>query len=483
MSSSYVNALIQMLIMYYNQIFLDQDIPAGGIPVVAPLAPHLISLKQAQEKHGSVGPAAGAKQVTIADALPPPPASDATDPVSPRKLSPRKSKGDLKAEGSGNPPSPTKSLGHSQTNSTGGSGSGRRTLAQQGRTMTADSLQTTSKSRSNRASTGGKGKGSKEKKDGQKRNRNTVLVTESTADNRRPSMDRKSFYETLKAGTLSLAATLLEEQDLQMEVEEVERLSGESRVQAEERLRVRLEDQKKNNRNLKRAQRTSRKLRDSTFLDPSFTSIFKQYDQAVAGKEPVVGTPPPVVVVPATSIAPAIVVPPPLTDISSLPPLPNVLPVPIALDDDEEDSESDSDSDSDSEETQPLADLPPPPAPITDGAAIPPPLTDLEDTSEGAVKERLAQNIAIKAKISDVVEAVADGDIDELASFMGQMKKLSRMERQKSKNVLLQRMQIKRQQTIEVVESDSDYSDDDDSGGGVSSSENLDGIVEGNEYI
>eukprot|EP01122_Echinamoeba_exundans_P008937 TRINITY_DN3046_c0_g5_i1.p1 TRINITY_DN3046_c0_g5~~TRINITY_DN3046_c0_g5_i1.p1 ORF type:complete len:691 (-),score=174.97 TRINITY_DN3046_c0_g5_i1:11-2056(-) len=488
MSSSYVNQLIQMLIMYHDQLFMGKDLPAEGIQVVTPLAPHLISLKQAQEKVHS----GGAKTVTIVDA----PAESISPPVSPRgekgekqpKLSPRKSKQDLKPDAgdTSNPSSPRK-LGHSHSPSNGSqvAAAARPTLAQHGRTMTAGSLPTTKGG--GRASSGGKRKESKgDKKD--KRNRNTILVAESSDGSKRASAtDRKSFYETLKAGTLSLAATLLEEQDLVMEVEEVERLSGESRAEAEERLRLRLEEEKKNARNLKRAHRTSRKLRDSTFLDPAFTSIFKSPDQQPAAPTaPVVATTettPAVKVTPVEATPDAL--PPPLItpDITSIPPLPLALPLPLVppQEDDLSSSESDSDdSDSDSEDA--------PPTPSTEGVALPPPIfvEPPPEDDDGDVRTKLSQNLAIKAKITDVVEKVADGDIGELAQFMGQMKKLSRMERQKSKTVLLQRMQIKRQQIESFAEDDEDSESDagsDDEESAASESTNPDSAVLGNDFI
>jgi hypothetical protein len=480
MSSSYVNQLIQMLIMYHDQLFLGKHLPAEGIQVVTPLAPHLISLKQAQEKAHSPG----AKTVTIAEV----PVESSSPPVSPRgekhpKLSPRKSKQDLKPDAgeSSNPTSPRK-LGHSHSPSNGAQAAqaARPTLAQHGRTMTAGSLPTTKAG--SRASTGSKRKDTKgDKKD--KRNRNTMVLGESSDKKRSSSTDRKSFYETLKAGTLSLAATLLEEQDLVMEVEEVERLSGESRAEAELRLRQRLEEEQKNSRNLKRANRTSRKLRDSTFLDPAFTSIFKTPEQQPTTPTVTVSS---VSATPSVKITPVEpsqdALPPPLMtpDIVAIPPLPLALPVPLVPQEDEmTSSESDSDdSDSDSDDA--------PPTPSTEGAALPPPImVELSDDADD-VRTRLSQSLVIKAKITDVVDKVADGDIGELAQFMGQMKKLSRMERQKSKTVLLQRMQIKRQQIESVNEYDEDSDSDagsDDEESAASESTNPDSAVQGNDFI
>lgn len=41
--------------------------------------------------------------------------------------------------------------------------------------------------------------------------------------------NRKSFYDTLKLGTIQLAESLLEEQSLVLEIEEIEKLTGEER--------------------------------------------------------------------------------------------------------------------------------------------------------------------------------------------------------------------------------------------------------------
>jgi len=66
-------------------------------------------------------------------------------------------------------------------------------------------------------------------------------------------------------GTIQLAESLLEEQSLVMEIEEVEKLTGIERQLAEEDIKEKLKKEKLLKKEHKKNQRKSRRLRSTTF--------------------------------------------------------------------------------------------------------------------------------------------------------------------------------------------------------------------------
>jgi len=135
---------------------------------------------------------------------------------------------------------------------------------------------------------------------------------------------------------------------------------------------------------------------------------------------------------PAATTAPA-AIPPPLT---TLPPPPDPIPAPITAEDPDS-SEDEKEDEEDAEDDLVLGvGLPPPLA--TDAAAVPLP-APLEP-------ENIPQ--ILESAVTEVVESVLGGDMPAYVEYLGEMKKLPRMERQKSKKALLARINQTRQTAI-----------------------------------
>jgi hypothetical protein len=302
---------------------------------------------------------------------------------------------------------------------------------------------------------------------------------------------------------MKLAQTLLEEKELWLEIEEIDKLTGAEREEAEAVIATRLQEEAEKKKSMKKDQRTSRKM-----LTSAFRSLIIQNDDGSTESDSITAdsgknvkktkssnsllktsseTSSPTLNRSVSSILPPVspraddttgaALPPPIIIIAPVPPPidPSLLQ---ALEAEQEDLDlSSSDSGSDSGEDLSSASqsssstLPPPPPPLD-------PVVPVEETGFAAIERNLRE----KAKVESVVDSVASGDMHRFEEYLNEdMKRLPRVERQKSKKAIMARMSISRADPIifhpPVAEVDDEDSEDDSGSGSGSEYEDASYLI------
>jgi len=267
------------------------------------------------------------------------------------------------------------------------------------------------------------------------------------------------FYDTLKKGTVRLAATLLEEQELVLEMAEIDVLTVEERHAVEDKVAKKISESKSlrdNSRKQRQVQRTQTsnftRLRDTKSHKRSVSSEkpltnsdedgikrpkkVKKTPSSIG--EPSSGTSTPAVPSPSPSPSPSLHIDSETSsavDIENDPAIAQFeeeLDRELSLEDDNPlvQASDSSDSDSDSPDFELLHAAIPPPLSISDSRYVSGDAAWAgEHEPEGSEEER-------------VVEAIMEGDMLHFQQYLGSMKRKKRLERSASKKKILSRMSV-----------------------------------------